>query len=618
MPSSRFLRRATVPAAFSCLSFLNAAAHAQTAPQTITVTATRTPVVVSDVVADLTVIDRAQLDRATGRTLVEFLSQQPGIQFSSNGGLGKTSSLFIRGLEARHTLLLVDGVKVYAATVGTPSFDNLPLESIERIEIVRGPLSALYGSGAVGGVIQVFTRSGANSAAGGLGGNAKLVVGSHGYAQAGGGVSFGDRQFNVAAQVQSVDDKGISATNPGVPFGSYNPDRDGFRQNGGSLRLGWQPVSGWDVSALALQAKGVTGVDDGPGADARAELDNRLASLSVRGSIAPGWATRLTAAQSVDVYNTLASASVFTTLGAIQSQIRQYAWENTAQTPLGTALLLLDRQQETVSRPGAPFTVSDRHIDGVAAGLNGSADGHVWQGSLRRDRNSQFGGNTSGALGYAYAVLPTLRLGASAARSYVAPSFNQLYYPGFGNPLLLPEEGRHGELNLRWSLDDQVIKLAAFRNRYRGYITSGPAPVNLPYAQINGYTLAYEGQWQGVALTASYDHVDPRNATEGNANYGLQLPRRAKDAGRLGADWTGGAWSLGATVAGFSSRFDNTSNTTRLGGYGTLDLRAEWAVTREAALGLKLNNIGDKRYETALGYNQPGRDAFLTLRWALR
>jgi vitamin B12 transporter len=590
------------------------AAHAQAATQTITVTATRTPVVVSEVVADITVIDRAQLDRTTGRTLVEFLSQQAGIQFSSNGGLGKTGSLFIRGLEARHTLLLVDGVKVYAATVGTPSFDNLPLESIERIEIVRGPLSALYGSGAVGGVIQVFTRSGGQ----GLGGNAKGVVGSHGYAQAGGGVSFGDRQFNVAAQVQSVDDKGFSATNPGVPFGSYNPDRDGFRQNGGSLRLGWQPVDGWDLSALALQARGVTGVDDGPGADARAELNNRLASLSLRGQVAPGWRTRLTAAQSVDVYNTLASASAFGTLGAIQSQIRQTAWENTAQTPLGTALLLLDRQQETVSRPGAPFTASDRHIDGVAAGLNGSADGHAWQGSLRRDRNSQFGGNTSGALGYAYAVLPTLRLGASAAHSYVAPSFNQLYYPAFGNPLLLPEEGRHGELNLHWSLDEQVFRLAAFRNRYRGYITSGPAPVNLPYAQINGYTLAYEGRWQDVALTASCDHVDPRNATTASANNGLQLPRRARDAGRLGADRAIGAWRWGATVAGFSRRFENASNTTRLGGYGTLDLRAEWDVTREAALGWKLNNVGDKRYETALGYNQPGREAFVTLRWALR
>jgi vitamin B12 transporter len=585
--------------------------HAQSVAQTVTVTATRVPTPLSEVVADITVIDREALERAGGRTLVELLSQQPGLQFSSNGGLGKTSSLFIRGLEGRHTLLLVDGVRVYSATVGTPSFDNLPLEAIERIEIVRGPMSALYGSGAVGGVIQVFTRSGAQ----GLSGNAKAVLGSHDFAQASAGVSFGDRSFNAAAQVQHVDAKGVSATNSMVPFGSYNADRDGFRQTGGSLRLGWQPLAGWSVTALALQARGVVGVDDGPGADARAGLDNRVTSLGVRGAVLPGWTTRVSVAESVDAYDTLSSASAFAALGAIESQIRQFAWENSLVTPVGTALVLLDRQQETVSRPGAPFSVSDRHIDGLALGLNGAAAGHVWQGSLRRDRNSQFGGKTSGALGYGYTVLPTLRIGASLAQSYVAPSFNQLYYPGFGSPTLLPEEGRHAELNLRWTLGEHAFKVATFRNRYIGYITSGPSPVNLPLARINGVTLACEGQWRDVALTASYDHVDPRNATDGNPNNGKLLQRRAQDAARLGADWAAGAYSAGATLAAFSHRYDNTANTVRLAGYATLDLRAEWALSRVWKLGLKLNNLGDQRYETALGYDQPGREMFVSLRY---
>ena len=133
------------------------ACAAQAQSETVVVTATRTPLRISDAVAEVTVLDRAALDRAEGRTLVELLAQQPGLQTSGNGGLGKTSSVFIRGLEARHTLLLVDGVRVYSATVGTPSLDNLPLEAIERIEIVRGPMSSLYGNGAMGGVIQVFT-----------------------------------------------------------------------------------------------------------------------------------------------------------------------------------------------------------------------------------------------------------------------------------------------------------------------------------------------------------------------------------------------------------------------------------------------------------------------------
>ena len=212
--------------------------------------------------------------------------------------------------------------------------------------------------------------------------------------------------------------------------------------------------------------------------------------------------------------------------------------------------------------------------------------------------------------------MPTLRLGGSLAKSYVAPSFNQLYFPSFGNPLLLPEEGRHSELNARWSIGEQALRVALFRNRYRGYITSGPAPVNLPYAQIDGLTLGYEGQWRDLALSASYDHSNPRNATEGSADNGKLLQRRAQDIARLGLDWSGGAWSAGGTAAGFSHRFENTANTVRLGGYATLDLRAEWALAPQWKLGLKLNNVGDQRYETALGYNQPGREAFITLRYA--
>ena len=589
-------------------------ARAQGAQPAITVTATRTPMPVSEVLADITVLDRAAIERATGRTLVELLSQQAGLQFSSNGGLGKTGTLFIRGLEGRHTLLLVDGVRVYSATVGTPSFDNLPLEAIERIEIVRGPMAALYGSGAVGGVIQIFTRSGSQ----GLSGNAKAVVGSHEFGQIGAGVSFGDGVFDAAAQVQHVSERGVSATNPNVPFGSYNADRDGFRQTGGSLRLGWRPVGDWRIEALGLQAEGKTAIDDGPGADARAGLKNRLGLLSARGTVLPGWTTRLSASQSVDIYETLASASAFTDIGAIQSQARQYGFENGVTTPVGTALLLVERLQETVSRPAAAFTVSDRHIDGVALGLNGSAAGHFWQGSVRRDRNSQFGGHTSGVLGYGYAVLPAFRVGASIGQSYIAPSFNQLYFPSFGNPLLLPEEGKHAELNARWTIGEQTLKAAVYRNRYRGYITSGPLPVNLPLAKINGVTLSYEGRWQNVDLTASYDHTDPRNATVGNANFDKILQRRAREALRLGADWQAGRWAAGATAAGFSSRYDNVANTTRLGGYATLDLRAEFALDRSLFLGLKIDNIADKRFETALGYDQPGRAGFFTVRYSMR
>ncbi|MDP3222340.1 MAG: TonB-dependent receptor [Rubrivivax sp.] len=578
----------------------------------VTVTATRTATRVNDVVAEVTLIDRAALDRAAGRTLVELLSQHAGLQFASNGGLGKTASLFIRGLESRHTLLMVDGVRVGSATVGTPSLDNLPLEAIDRIEIVRGPMSSLYGNGAFGGVIQIFLRQ----AGKGLSGHAKLTAGSNSYGQVAGGVGFGNGVVDAAVQVQHTDTKGRSASNPKAPFGNFNDDRDGFRQTGGSARLGWQALADWRLELLALQSTGLTRIDDGPGADARAEMDNGLVSLSARGKLTPGWQTRLSVSDSSDAYDTLASASAFAALGVIKTRSRQLSWENSFATPVGTALALLERTTEKVSRPGAPFAVSDRDIDGLALGLSGTAASHAWQASLRHDRNSQFGGISTGALAYGYAFTPAWRLGASFGTSQVLPSFNQLYFPGFGNPNLLPEEGRHGELSLRWTAGEHSVRAAWYDYRYRGFISSGPAPVNLPRVEIDGVTLAYEGRWRGLDLTAALDHTDPKNATTGNANFGKQLVRRAQQALRLGADWQAGVWSAGATVAAFSHRFDDAANTRRLGGYGTLDLRAEWALTREIKLGLKLNNVGDKAYETVLGYNQPRREGFVTLRVA--
>ena len=289
----------------------------------VVVTATRTPLRVGDAVAEVTVIDRTMLERATGRTLVEVLAQQPGLQFTSNGGLGKTSSVFIRGLEARHTLLLVDGVRVSAETVGSPSLDNLPLEIVDRIEIVRGPMSSLYGNNAMGGVIQVFTRRGRP----GLHPNASVVGGTNRYGQASGGIAFGEGAFDAAVQLQHTQNRGFSATNEHVPFGMYNPDDDGFRQNGGSVRLGWQVVPDWRLEGLAVESDGETGYDDGPGVDARAALRNSLQSIQLQGRVTADWRTRLSAARSFDEYDTLSSASPWATLGPVTTTQKQYAWE---------------------------------------------------------------------------------------------------------------------------------------------------------------------------------------------------------------------------------------------------------------------------------------------------
>ncbi|MCV2354648.1 TonB-dependent receptor [Paucibacter sp. B2R-40] len=578
----------------------------------IVVSATRTASRVDQLVADVTVLSRSDIEKTEGRTLVELLSQQPGIQFSSNGGLGKSASLFIRGLEARHTLLLIDGVRVSSATVGTASLDNLPMEIIERIEIVRGPMSALYGSNAMGGVIQIFTRSGRA----GLHPNASAVVGTNAYGKLSGGLAYGHQGLDVAVQVQHTDTDGFSTTNESAQFGNYNSDKDGFRQTGGSLNVGWQIAQGWRLEGLAISSTGNTAFDDGPKVDSRAKLSNSLQSLRLQGQLMPTWQSKLSASRSTDKYDTLSSASEFTQLGAIETEQRQFSWENSLDTPVGTALALLERLEQKVSRPGDAFTVSERNINGLGLGLNGSSGDHSWQASLRMDDNSQFGKQNTGALGWGYALTPALRLGASYGTSFTAPSFNQLYYPGFGTPTLLPEEGKHAELSLRWKQGTQSLKAALFDNRYRNFISSGPAPVNTPRARSEGISLAYELSLQTVKLSASLDHVNPHNATNGVATSGNLLPRRAKDSFKLQGDWElGNSVNLGASLNSFSQRFDDAANKYKLAGYATLDLRSDWQFAPAWSLNARVNNVADKQYETARGFNQPGREFFLGLRY---
>ena len=617
--------RPTVLAALACVSSLAAAQSVQTgatttaaaaALPTVVVTATRTPVRADQTVADVTVLQAEDLAPYVGRTLTEVLAHQPGIQFTANGGLGKTSSIFIRGLEARHVLLLVDGVRYGSATTGMPELDNLPIGDIERIEIVRGPLSSLYGSDAVGGVVQVFTRRPVPGA--GVRLNGQATVGSHRYGQLGGGLSVDDGVFSAAVQVIRTDNGGFSSTNERVQFGSFNPDTDAFRQSAGSVNLGLKLPQGWTLGAHLLQSDGVSGYDDGPGADARAGLRTQVMSVDATGRVVDGWTTQLRVARSANDYETQASASPYATLGTIATVQQQVSWDNTVALPVGSLLVVLEHLKQKVTKPGGNYDVTSRTINSAALGYHAVIGAHTVQASVRRDQNSQFGNPTTGSLGYGLKLAEGLRATAQVGTSFVSPSFNQLYWPSYGNPRLDPEKGRHAELGLRYSVGEHQFGAVLFANRVRGYITQGANPVNLPYAQSHGVTLSYDGQLGPVKLAAAVDHLDPKNDTDGSANQGKLLPRRARNDAKLSADVELGAWSVGAGLQAYSHRFDDTANTQRLAGYATLDLHAQWQLDRDWVLGARLNNVADRRYETALGYNQPDRALFVTLRYTPR
>ncbi len=595
------------------LAVLPAHAQSSSSPaastlQETVVTANRVATRTSELTSEVIVVDREAIERSAGRTLSDVLARTASVQISANGGRGGLSGVFIRGTESRHTLLLVDGVRYGSATAGTPIWDNLPVEMIERIEVLKGPASAIYGSDAAGGVIQIFTRRGQQ----GFFPHASVTVGSKGHHEVAAGLRGGQGDVSYALDVQDLGEKGFSATNAAAPFGIHDPDRDGFDQRSVSGSLDWRFAKGWKLSLNALQSDGMVHFDDGPGADTRSRLRSSNLGAAVEGQLLPGWTSRLSFGHSVDRTNAIVSASPWNIPGLFETTQDQWTWQNEVPTPVGLLVAGLESLEQSVDSSTA-YTVTRRRIHSMFAGVTGSAGAHSWQINLRGDRNSQFGNHSTGYAGYGYQLAPQWRVHGAYGTSFVSPSFNQLYWPGFGNPALQPEKGKNAELGVTWTAGDHSVKLIHFDHRIRGYITSGTLPTNVPRAHIDGWTLGYEGRFGPLALRASVDVLDPRNR-----QTGLLLQRRAKSQLNLGADYTVGAWTLGGSLLQVGRRYDDAANTVRLAGYTTIDLSARYALGRDWSLQATVNNLTDRQYETALGYNQPGRGVYLTLRWQPR
>jgi vitamin B12 transporter len=591
--------------AFSIASNAFAQSQVKTQLKEVVVTASRMETRADDLVSDVVVLDRAAIEASTGRTLTEVLARIAGIQMTATGGAGSLSGLFVRGTETRHTILLIDGVRYGSATAGLPNLDTLPLDMVERIEVLKGPGSALYGSDAVGGVVQVFLRKGVT----GFSPSAAITVGSYGYAQLSAGLAGGEGALSYAIGVQKTQNKGFSATNSKVAFGSYNDDKDGFKQDALNLSASYQITPNWKIDAGALVADGVSHYDDGPDNGASNAVRTQTLRAGLVGKVLPTWKTQLRASQSVDNQVGLEGAYLPSKFNTTQNQL---TWQNDIDTPVGVALLGAEQLVQKVDS-STTYDVSLRTVNSIFAGLNGNAGSHSWQANVRRDSNSQFGDNSTWFAGYGYKINPAWRVNASYGTSFVAPSFNQLYYPGYSNPLLQPEQGKNLDLGVTYSDNGQTVKLVRFDNKIRGFISNTTTPENIPRARIDGWTVSYDGAFDALNLHASVDILNPRNELSGNL-----LPRRASNQVNLGADYRLGAWSFGGNLLNVGSRFDDVKNTIALGSYLTADVFVNFNINKNLQVQAKINNLADKVYETAYGYNQSGRAAYITLRYALK
>ena len=583
--------------------------HAQTDTYALlketVVTATRVETRTDAVLSEVVVIDAEVLERSTGRSLSEVLSRNAGLQMSANGGLGKQSGLFVRGTETRHVLLLVDGVRYGSSTAGSASLDNIPLGIIDRIEVLKGPASALYGSDAVGGVVQIFTKRGMK----GFHPSASVTLGSFGHRAANAGLSGGTDTFTYALNVGTLRETGFSATNPKVAFSGYNPDDDGFDQDSVSASMRWALAPGWSTDLQFTQADGTSEYDQGLNPfEVRSDATTRVAGWGLERKWSADSRTQLRLSRSDDhsISYTATSTSRFDT-AQTQATV-QHDWNTFA----GNVIVGLESIKEAVSGTQA-YAVNSRTTTAAFAGVQGQGGQHLWQANLRRDSNSQFGGATTGFASYGYQITPQLRPHIAYGTSFKMPSFNTLYWvsPTFnGNPSTQPERGKNREVGVTYSSGLHDVKLTRFDNRVRGFITTQPVVTNVPRARMEGWSLGYTGSAGAWAWNANLELLDARNLANG-----LKLQRRSDEVLTANLDHRVGAWTWGASLLAQSDRFDNAANTLRLPGFATLDLHTGYRLAKDWSLNLRLNNLADKVYETARGYNQSGRAAYVTLNW---
>lgn len=579
----------------------------------IIVTATRTAQTADSSLASVTIISRSDIERQQARSVQELLRGIPGVSISNNGGAGKTSSVFVRGTESDHTLVLIDGVKVGSATLGTTSFQHLPVDQIERIEIVRGPRSSLYGSGAIGGVIHIFTRKGR----GALKPFLSVGGGSYRTANISVGVSGGNKRgwFNLNAS--GINTEGFNACNGkpspgGAGCFTIEPDRDGYRNLSGAVRAGYRFKSGFEVDGYVLRTTGDSEFDGSFVNQAKSA--QQITGAKFRFPPINDWRTSVAIGRSLDKSNNLKDGI---SQSRFETERDTFSFQN--DITIGVSHLFtfgVDYQDDRIDSTTA-YAVTARNNKGLFAQYRGRSGSHAIQVSLRGDDNEQFGQKVTGSASWGYSLNKALRVTAAYATAYKAPTFNELFFPNFGDANLQPESSRSIEFGLvgkakwgRWSLnvyETRVDDLIA-------YDSNVGAAANINQAHISGLEAVLSTRIKSWDLRTNLTLMNPENRS--NSNAGKLLPRRAKQSFRLSLDRKFARYRFGATLIGQGKRYDDLANNRQLDAYANVDLRMEYVISKSWRIQSRIKNLLDKDYETASFFNQAARSFYLTLRYS--
>ena len=591
--------------------------------ENIIVTGTRIPTQISESLSAVTLFQRADIERLQASDLFDLMSHVPGSSLVRNGGRGSSTSMSLRGNQSDHTLFLMDGVRIGSATSGGAALAAINLSTVQRIEIIRGPKSNLYGADAIGGVVNIITRKTESSRV--L--NVEAGFGSNGTQDTTILLGANGDKYSLTAVVNHLDTDGIDNTESKA---GINGDDDGFTKD--SMAINYQ----YQVTDRALW-KATYNQND-----TKADYDNNCSIGSWPNSspvdcdiyssgevsalastmdmnISEQWQTSFQIGQTLDEGSERARNIDLSTTnngGKFNTKKTEATWVNTLGLAAGQALMLgLDYQKEEVDSSTVYNEESRENSAGFAQFQTqlGAVDTNL---GVRYDDNEQFGSHTTVSFLAGIDLSETLRLVGSFGEGFKAPTFNDLYYPGFGNASFVPEESKNIEIGLNADLGNVSATLALFNNNIENLIQYNSATFasdQTAEVEITGLEFNVNTEVSGWTLSLSGAVIDPENKSNGKL-----LRRRAEQSMMFDAGTTLNGVAIGVSVRSESHRYDDAANTVRLGGYTTTAMRASYRINDNWLVKARVNNLTDKNYVTAssfsLGnYMSLGREAMITV-----
>jgi len=574
----------------------------------IVVTASRTEEPKRETLAPVTVLNSSDIENSNAESLQGVLREVPGVQITQKGGYGSDASIHLRGTNDSHVLVLVDGVRHNSSTLGGADFQYLPLDLIERIEVVRGPRSSLYGSDAIGGVIQIFTRRGKDKTQY----HAEVGAGSNDSRKVNAGLSGKHGQTRYSLSGGRFRTRGIDARR------DKNPDADSYYNANGSLNIDHRITKKASAGLSVMHAEGANEYD---GRTAASDYETDFLQQTVSGNldltVMPIWDLKVQAGQSRDESTEFVDDvkdSFFHTERQQASVTNEFFLGDRHELIVGA-----DYQDDRVDS-STDYDETSRINTSFFGQWRVQFDQQLLRIGLRQDDNEFFGTHTTGNIDWGLDLTPRLRLIASYGTAFKSPTLNDLFYSsiwGQGDPSLKPEKSESYEIGLEGKQLRTTWSVRAYQTEIEDLIEweeTSPyfyEPRNIGTARIQGLELTAARQWGPWYLKGNVSLLDPVNAETDQ-----QLARRAKRTVSVDIQRQWKKWELGATIYATSARYDDADNEERLSGYGLLDMRATYKSTPAWTVQGKLSNALDKDYETAKGYNTLGRRFMLTVRYS--